>query len=184
MDEIRSLNDSLTRIFENISGSKLESANSIVGLWKSTLLKINSDRNPNEGRNLVDHSRVIDLKNGVLLVEADHPGWIELLQLRKKFILTCINNSRSGIKVSSLAFRLRGNGGELADTFANKQSPEKIREELEKNMDAEEKVLNSELERLNCPSSPSVQKNNSALPPELEVIFKDLKESMLTNSKE
>jgi predicted nucleic acid-binding Zn ribbon protein len=38
------------------------------------------------GEDMISHSSVKDLNNGILLVEADHPGWIQLLQIRKKKI--------------------------------------------------------------------------------------------------
>ncbi|UKI55723.1 MAG: DUF721 domain-containing protein [Treponema succinifaciens] len=56
--------------------------------WKKILSRIKTNSsNPNEGLNMAGHSRVIDLKNGILLIEADHPGWISLIQFHKKYIL-------------------------------------------------------------------------------------------------
>ncbi len=39
------------------------------------------------GEALSSHVRLIDVLDGVLVVEADHPGWMQMLQLRKKAIL-------------------------------------------------------------------------------------------------
>lgn len=39
------------------------------------------------GTDISNHSRLSDIKNGILYIEVDHPGWIQLIQLRKKEIL-------------------------------------------------------------------------------------------------
>ena len=36
---------------------------------------------------LAAHSRLVDVQNGILLVEVDHPGWLQMLQLRKAALL-------------------------------------------------------------------------------------------------
>ena len=79
-EEIQSFGDIVNLTFKNISKDKYENSNSLISLWEKVLLRIRSGTNPNEGRNLATHSRVVDFKNGILLVEADHPGWIQLLQ--------------------------------------------------------------------------------------------------------
>ena len=183
MNEIQNLNENITRIFENISSEKMQNSNSLIEIWKKILLKIRSDKNPNEGRNLADHSRVVDFKNGILLIEADHPGWIELLQFRKKFILTCLNNALPKLNISTLAFKLKGRGGGLAEDMISKSSPELVRVEMEKRISKQEEELGQfEKSFENSGKKEKIQENRH-LPPELESIFKDLKESMLTNSK-
>ncbi len=39
------------------------------------------------GNDIAGHSRIKDLKKGVLTIEADHPGWIQIINLKKKQIL-------------------------------------------------------------------------------------------------
>ena len=76
-EDIVNINELIHRTFENISVEGSRSANKIVESWRNVLSRIksvNPEMNPNEGQNLIDHSRVVDLKNGMLLVEADHPG--------------------------------------------------------------------------------------------------------------
>ena len=34
-----------------------------------------------------DHSRIKELDRGILLVEADHPGWIQIIQTRESRLL-------------------------------------------------------------------------------------------------
>jgi predicted nucleic acid-binding Zn ribbon protein len=39
------------------------------------------------GKAVSDHARLIDVRDGILLVEVDHPGWLQMLQLRKEALL-------------------------------------------------------------------------------------------------
>lgn len=39
------------------------------------------------GEALSGHVRLVDVLDGVLVVEADHPGWLQMVQLRKQAIL-------------------------------------------------------------------------------------------------
>ncbi|HOZ71663.1 MAG TPA: DciA family protein [Spirochaetales bacterium] len=58
------------------------------------------------GENLAAHSRPVDLRNGIVFVEATHPGWIQLLQMRQTQILATIRRSFPDLEVSGIAFRL------------------------------------------------------------------------------
>ncbi|HUX36394.1 MAG TPA: DUF721 domain-containing protein [Rectinemataceae bacterium] len=58
------------------------------------------------GEQLAAHSHVADIKNGVLFIEAEHPGWIQLLQLRQSAVLTGIANRFPEFGLRSIAFRL------------------------------------------------------------------------------
>ena len=39
------------------------------------------------GASLAEHCRVYEIRHGSLLVEADHPGWMQLLMLQKRAVL-------------------------------------------------------------------------------------------------
>ncbi|MCL2792929.1 MAG: DUF721 domain-containing protein [Spirochaetaceae bacterium] len=43
------------------------------------------------GKEIADNSRVIDIKNGIIFVETDHSGWIQIINLKKEHILRKIN---------------------------------------------------------------------------------------------
>ena len=93
-------------LFSNLNVEDSSKAVNISNDWKKIVSKIKSSpdidekRNENLGFNISHHSRVVDLKNGVLLVEADHPGYINLLQFYKNFILKGfqMNGNKYGIK--------------------------------------------------------------------------------------
>ncbi|MDR1985580.1 MAG: DUF721 domain-containing protein [Treponema sp.] len=52
----------------------------------------------------VDHSRIVELERHVLLVEADHPGWIQLLQTKQRELLRALQSRFPDI--TGISFRL------------------------------------------------------------------------------
>ncbi len=65
------------------------------------------------GRRLASNSKVVDLKNGVVLVETNHSGWIQYLRMYQNFILKGLKWALPDLKISSLAFRVRGTEASL-----------------------------------------------------------------------
>ena len=59
------------------------------------------------GDDMISHSTVKDITNGILLVEADHPGWIQLLQMRKKKILKNLHTFYPELDIISIRFILK-----------------------------------------------------------------------------
>ncbi|MDR0474368.1 MAG: DUF721 domain-containing protein [Treponema sp.] len=53
-----------------------------------------------------NHSRIQDLKLGILLVEADHPGWIQILQTRENLLLVDLQESFPDLDISGIAFKM------------------------------------------------------------------------------
>ncbi|MFP3090655.1 DUF721 domain-containing protein [Treponema sp. TIM-1] len=52
------------------------------------------------------HSRIKELEGSVLLVEADHPGWIQILTTKKKDLLEKIRCRFPQFSITELSFRL------------------------------------------------------------------------------
>ena len=177
-EDYKKFNELINSAFENIHYSDMQEADSVVNVWKKVLLRIKSNSNPNEGQNLSDHSRIVDLKNGLLIVEADHPGWINLLQLHKNYILRGIKMELPALTVNNIAFKLKGRKD---DIYGSRPSEGQIQKTLEKRFEEEEIQLKKAEKEQNI--SLNQQKKNQELPPELSGLFEDLKQSMLTNSK-
>lgn len=170
-DEIIKFDEVINNTFKNIKVENIKNARNIVTSWEKVLMRIKSNINENEGRNIASHTRVLDLKNGILLVEADHPGWIELVQLHKKFILKGLKMEVPELKIETLAFKLKGKKGELSEVRENINSEEE-RKKLQRKLEEEEVEMNKVLKY-------SEKKNKvNNLPPELASIFEDLKKSM------
>ncbi|MDR1031244.1 MAG: DUF721 domain-containing protein [Treponema sp.] len=52
----------------------------------------------------VDHSRIVECERHVLLIEADHPGWIQLLQTKQRELLRTFRGRFPDI--TGISFRL------------------------------------------------------------------------------
>jgi hypothetical protein len=80
---------------ENINTMKknksiFESWNDIL---EKTLLTMNGAEN---------HSRIINLSNEILTIEADHTGWIQILQTQKNKILEIIHQNFQELTVEEI----------------------------------------------------------------------------------
>ena len=72
----------VTRLIENVKNSEIEQGNKILRSWRAILESIHSSakNGQNIGKNLASHSRIVDLRNGILLVEADHSAWLQMVE--------------------------------------------------------------------------------------------------------
>jgi predicted nucleic acid-binding Zn ribbon protein len=76
------------------------------------------------GDTLAAHSRIRELEHSVLLVEADHPGWIQILQTVEKDLLDTLRRRFPNQHITGISFRL---ARETPPPSSN--SPQTIREE-------------------------------------------------------
>jgi hypothetical protein len=58
------------------------------------------------GEQAAAHSRVADVDRGSLVVEAEHPGWIQILQLRQAEILAAVRQRYPELELRGVSFRL------------------------------------------------------------------------------
>jgi hypothetical protein len=63
------------------------------------------------GPRLAAHSRVSDVEKGILVVEAEHPGWIQLLQLKQSTILEEVSKRYPELALRGIVFRLSRQAG-------------------------------------------------------------------------
>ena len=116
-NRILSASDFMSR-FTNIDFSK---SDKLTNVWKKVVSKIsvtkfeseNSEKRMSIGERLAGNTRVVDLKNGILLIETDHSGWIQYLRTYQKFILNGLKKELPDLKISSLAFRQAGSNVNL-----------------------------------------------------------------------
>ncbi|HSV56221.1 MAG TPA: DUF721 domain-containing protein [Magnetospirillaceae bacterium] len=62
------------------------------------------------GERAAAHTRVVDMDNHILAIEADHPGWIQILLMRRGMLLTDIQARFPALEVRGLQFRLSRKG--------------------------------------------------------------------------
>ena len=176
----------VSRVLESFLPEKAEEigrGNKILSSWRAILESIKSqpiDGEPADqmGKNLASHSRIIDIKNGILLVEADHSAWLQILQLHKKFILGSLQRRFPELQISTLAFRVRGSKASLSDFPINYEASLKAeRARQAQRYEAEKKYLASlgfaEPDTTKIPE----------LPQKLKDLFDKMKRDMLTNER-
>lgn len=174
-DQFISGSEMITSVFKNISASDVEKNDKVLKAWRDTVSKISGN-----GEKLAAHSWPVDLKNGVLLVESDHPGWNQMLQMHKKFILIGLNRLSGGVTIDTLAFRVKGSGAVLADS---EELARKAVEKYAQKIDAEQKKL----EEMGYGSQDAAAgkeegKGSESLPPELNEIFERMKKTAKDHS--
>ncbi len=151
-DKYRNTKEIISNIFDNISAEKMNNAINVTNGWKSVVNTINTNKNKSMGDYLVAHSRVIDLKNNVLLVEADHPGYVQTLKMYNKYIIKGLNNKYPELNIKSLSFRLKGSDIELKNLEKNEIKNQKYTEkEIEDGISVKKELsedLKSKFEQL------------------------------------
>ena len=112
---MRKAGDIVSALFKDRFGPAfLETARSNAGLF-SSWQKIVADawpRGQNSEQKQEDmpaaavHSNIKEIERGVLLVEADHPGWIQLLQTKQGELLSAVQRRYPELGIQAIAFRL------------------------------------------------------------------------------
>ena len=74
-----------------------------------------------------DHSRIVELERHVVLVEADHPGWVQILQTKQREILEALQQRFPAFNIRGIAFRYAA-APELSPQAAGETGPEPVPE--------------------------------------------------------
>lgn len=163
MSNVNSVSDIIQRVFNNIDVNQMDNAVQITAAWREILCTIQSRSKDsfgtqnNIGRKLADHTKIVDLKNEILIVETDHSGWIQTLHLYNTYILRGLRKNFPDLSIKSIAYRLKG-------SYSTNNAVHSVEN---KSLSHEEKQL---LEK-------SETKND--LPEDLKKKFEHLKQSML-----
>jgi predicted nucleic acid-binding Zn ribbon protein len=56
------------------------------------------------------HSRVNDIKKGILEIETDHPGWKQILLTKQRALLALVQQDFPALKVKGIVFWLKNDG--------------------------------------------------------------------------
>jgi hypothetical protein len=113
MDNVYAFGDMIASLFNNISAEQLKNTGTTLSVWKKILFSIDEKKTKRDGaqshtgENLFYHSKIVDIRNGMLLIEVDHPGWIQLFQMARKYILGGFKKFAPELKVSSLSYKLK-----------------------------------------------------------------------------
>ncbi|MDR1949753.1 MAG: DUF721 domain-containing protein [Spirochaetaceae bacterium] len=92
--------DLLSVIFDEEILRKAQGYHNLFSSWKIIA-----------GEKLAAHSRIVELERYVLLVEADHPGWVQILQTKQKDLLNAARRRFPDLAINGIAFRLSRDPG-------------------------------------------------------------------------
>jgi hypothetical protein len=96
---VRKVSDLLGSILSPAMAAQADEWSSFHDFW-----------NKAAGENLAAHSRPADVRNGIVFIEAEHPGWIQLLQMDQDRILDAIVKKFPALGICGIAFRLAKDG--------------------------------------------------------------------------
>jgi hypothetical protein len=103
MAGINKAGDILSSIFrDDFDPDTLNNARLTAGLFSSWEIAAKEANIPAAS----DHSRIRDYEHGVLLIEAEHPGWIQLLQTKQGFLLNSFQKKFPQLNIQGISFCL------------------------------------------------------------------------------
>lgn len=171
-DEIYSaqkmITETVSSLFKNISSEKMRQSKDLSKKWETILLSIKSSVIPDCGQKMLDHSRIIDIENEIMIIEIDHPGWMQLFETYRSYILKGIQLRIPELNIKTLSYKLRKKDNPNTARLISREEAEKA---LERQNVAQEKTEDTDRTG-----------ESKKLPPELEAIFSRFRESILTNN--
>jgi len=110
---MRKAGEIISELFRERFGSGFtEIANSTAGVfssWKGIVAEVFPGKVEQEEEYLpaaAVHSSVRNLERGLLLIEADHPGWIQILETRNRELLSAVQRRYPELGIKGIAFKL------------------------------------------------------------------------------
>ncbi|MDR0374910.1 MAG: DUF721 domain-containing protein [Treponema sp.] len=92
--------DLLSVFFDEYTGGR--NAHSISKVFTSWAAVVREQRIPAA----VDHAQIVELERNIVLIEADHPGWIQILQTKQHEILESFRRRFPELTINGISFRL------------------------------------------------------------------------------
>lgn len=161
----------LEGILSDIDKKKMEENSIFVSKWKKIVTSVKSVINPDCGNTMYSHSQIIDVKNGTLILQVDHPGFIQLFETHKKYILRGLEMNLPQMNIKNISY--------ILDKKKDYNTQRDLtREEMRVAIEKQDVKENSEM--MNNQEFSTSQKK---FPPELEAIFSRMRKSILTNDK-
>jgi hypothetical protein len=95
---MKKIGELLSAFFDEDTIKKAQGYNALFSSWKDIA-----------GESLAAHSRIVELEKSVLRIEADHPGWIQILQIRQKSLLNRVCRKFPALTITGISFKLSRN---------------------------------------------------------------------------
>jgi predicted nucleic acid-binding Zn ribbon protein len=95
---VKKIGELLSAFFDENTLEKAQKYNNLFSSWKEVA-----------GENIAAHSRIVEIEKSVLRIEADHPGWIQILQTRQKSLLERVRRKFPALGITGISFKLYRN---------------------------------------------------------------------------
>ena len=96
---MKRVSDFLSAIFDTNTQEKIKNSSKLFSAWEQLAGKHGI-------ASAAFHSRIQDIQKGVLQVEADHPGWVQILQTKIQPILLELQEMFPELGISGIAIKL------------------------------------------------------------------------------
>ncbi|MCX7028047.1 MAG: DUF721 domain-containing protein [Spirochaetes bacterium] len=154
---IKSVSDLLLTFFDRETAAKGESYSNFRSAWRGIA-----------GQRLAEHSRPVDVRHGILIVETEHQGWGQLLQLQQEKMLDEIGRKFPEFEIKGIAFRLASKLGPAGGGTEKRAAADKDFALPSTTGKPEERPETQPIQTQNSPPAAS-------LPPEIRAAFERLK---------
>jgi hypothetical protein len=93
--DVKKAADILARMLDEKNRELGRAFSSVFGFWSEVV-----------GLSLAEHSRIYEIANQNLFVEVDHPGWMQLLFLKKPQILRALRRKFPDLRIKDLRVKV------------------------------------------------------------------------------
>ena len=109
----------IEQLFNNVSPQDLKRYSGLFTSWTKIA-----------GTDIAAHSRILEFDRNVLYVGVDHPGWMQLINLKKGHILSSLNKKYTELKIKDLRLVLTdGVAEEVIETRFSHRDKEELSSE-------------------------------------------------------
>jgi len=94
-NDIKKASEVISTMFSGFNSSGLQTANTFLRSWDEIV-----------GERIANHSKVIDVNKGTVIVEVDHPGWSQEIQFKKTKIVQILAGKFPEFGIKNLIIRV------------------------------------------------------------------------------
>ena len=87
--------DLIGKLFQGIDSQEMALYGKLFTSWAEVV-----------GTDIAAHSRILELSRGVLYLGVDHPGWMQMISMKKKSILTMLQSRYPSLEIRDLRLLL------------------------------------------------------------------------------
>ena len=104
---IKKAGDIMVEMFRDLYGEDfLETARTSSDLFSSWEIILTEVYPQEDVSQAASNSRIRELERGVLIIEADHPGWIQILRTKQTELLLAVQKKYPQMDIKKISFKL------------------------------------------------------------------------------